>query len=113
MTLKRSTGQLDPEPARRLPERGDRLGRGWARRGRQLVAVRFPPHGPHEPLEIVMRGHGDPPSAFGGLDSVGVWDPLGRQQDGAGAAAPGLVRYEEADLALQDVEDLVLGAVEV
>jgi hypothetical protein len=60
-----------------------------------------------------MDGCGEEVSAFGRLGAVGVGDAFGCEPDFAGADAMLLVLDDEAELAFEDVEDLVFCVVDV
>lgn len=70
-------------------------------------------HGADEAFEIAMDGDGEEVAAFGRLGAVGVGNAFGCEPDVAGADAMLLVLEDEAELAFEDVEDLVFCVVDV
>jgi hypothetical protein len=83
------------------------LRRRWQsqrRRGRaELLEVSFQPG----------RGQQEQHAYLLGMDLKGVWDAPRTENQRAGRAADGLIADQRSDLALQDVEALVLVAMDV
>jgi hypothetical protein len=92
-------------------ERLSLIGGRRAGGGRQLGALGWTTHSTHEALEIPAGGDRKAASPRRGLNAVGMSDAFGRKEKIAGAKTMLLVADLNAELAIKNLKDLVLGAV--
>jgi hypothetical protein len=95
-------------------DRGDLFLGGWITMGRKLVSVRGAAGGDDEPLEITGSANGKPVCVPFALDPIGMRHALGAEGERSGPDPDGLAASDEdAQLALEDIPNFIVGLVEM